>query len=794
MRYVILDTLTAFGILTNLFFFFLSFIVDNRQTQVSATIETSNTTTVDDAFFGDYHDPHNFIKYVLSILDNNVKRWKKQVMYANYTSVIQASGMGKSRMIKQLAESGVYIFYCCLRLSGSGYPLTSYITEHLLSSYDELHFVAYFIACLDKLTETPNIDAINWYHLQIARKGNYTNQENVQAFWQDIISRMEKLKSTFKNVVNVDPTAILRNSYHDVIKTYPNIRDTVTDNDILRICFVFDESRCLLEVGPKINAGNQEKVIGKNNAFNNMRRALIRFDDYANVFTLVMDTVSRLSNFQPTQVVDPSARVEIEGKKLFEPLYLFPTTDVMAVKVNILETTKLEDAVHPSILYRYGRPMWGAHIEKRGHEEMETHLQRLVHLASNKILGGKVIENVEKLDHASALAILAIRISLNVSPLSQLSSELIASHMRVCGFVSDDRMLVTSNYLIEPILAEAAAQLMESIPVHALLDHLLKAVRSGMVEAGFRGELGARIILMKAWDVCKLSTITNRYSSPITIAKFMNALFGIDFAEFVMKQKKQQEIPDDEDGLSSGHLFNQDDVENLADAKIFFTSFVAITYTPTKKDLLQFLLRGTAIICKRNQKGVDFIIPALLKKEGDYFLDENFVSYILLSIKNRKHDDEFAESTTSKLTPTFSEIDENTSKPYLSIYMQLGLEYNSLSLAKEFGIMSSSQRQLAKEVMEGETNAQKKFKTKKGATLKIYRQKHQISLVAIGKSENLYPCLTETDGFGNKDVIRTKELVSCLHELLYAWPDPVEQHDNDEKKKLTKDMFTLIYK
>ena len=60
---------------------------------------------------------------------------------------------------------------------------------------------------------TPGISSINWYHLQIARESNYISQEDTQKFWQDIISCMEKLKSTFKNA---DSTAILRNSYNNV--------------------------------------------------------------------------------------------------------------------------------------------------------------------------------------------------------------------------------------------------------------------------------------------------------------------------------------------------------------------------------------------------------------------------------------------------------------------------------------------------------------------------------------------------------------------------------------------------
>ncbi|CAJ0844522.1 12664_t:CDS:2, partial [Entrophospora sp. SA101] len=140
---------------------------------------------------------------------------------------------------------------------------------YLLGSYDELHFVAYFIACLDKLAETPNINAINWYHLQIAREGNYTSQESAQKFWQDIISHMEELKNVFKNV---DPTAVLQNSYHGDIKTYPRI------------------------LGPKMNARNQGKAIGKNNAFNNMRQALIRFDNYANDTEIVTHKHQQSSN------------------------------------------------------------------------------------------------------------------------------------------------------------------------------------------------------------------------------------------------------------------------------------------------------------------------------------------------------------------------------------------------------------------------------------------------------------------------------------------------------------------
>ncbi|CAG8571197.1 11265_t:CDS:2, partial [Ambispora leptoticha] len=377
----------------------------------------SSKASVDAAFFGAYYDPHDFIKSILEDLDSHVENWIKETMYANYTSVTQASGMGKSRMVKQLAEEGVYVIYCCLRLSGSGYPPQSHIAKYLLDSYDKLHFVAYFISCLNKLADTPGTSSTDWYNQQIARENDGASQENAREFWDDIRLRMENLK---RGLADGDASARLRQSYERALRAYPNIRNIPLPKNILRICFVFEEARCLLEVGP-ITEKSGSKTADKNLAFYNMRRALVHFDDKVNVFTLVMDTVSRLSNFQPIRTADPSARVATGGKRLFEPLYLCVTTDVMAKRIDMKR--KLEDAVRPSILYRYGRPMWGAHIDNRGREDMETYLRKLVLLAFEKIIGGKS-PSTEVIDHTSALAILAIRLCLHVSPLAQLSAEL----------------------------------------------------------------------------------------------------------------------------------------------------------------------------------------------------------------------------------------------------------------------------------------------------------------------------------------------------------------------------------
>ena len=110
-----------------------------------------------------------------------------------------------------------------------------------------------------------------------------------------------------------------------------------------------------------------------------------------------------------------------------------------------------------------------------------------------------------------AMAILGVRVCVDVVPQCQLSDLLVAQHMRTLYFVSEDRESMVTGYFSEPVLVQAAAQLTNeaSSEVHSalnkwrvLLKLLLGSLRKGMVDAGFRGELVARVLLLLAWDKC----------------------------------------------------------------------------------------------------------------------------------------------------------------------------------------------------------------------------------------------------------------------------------------------------
>ena len=50
----------------------------------------------------------------------------------------------------------------------------------------------------------------------------------------------------------------------------------------------------------------------------------------------------------------------------------------------------------------------------------------------------------------------------------------------------------------------------------------------------------------------------------------------------------------------------------LLDGKIFLTHFQRPTYTPTREQLRDFAIRGAGILCNRNTKAIDLIIPVVL--------------------------------------------------------------------------------------------------------------------------------------------------------------------------------------
>ena len=95
--------------------------------------------------------------------------------------------------------------------------------------------------------------------------------------------------------------------------------------------------------------------------------------------------------------------------------------------------------------------------------------------------------------------------------------------MGTCLHISDDRRSIYVDYPSEPILAEAAASLMEKQSDYVtMLSILENSLKLSIVDTGYRGELVARLILlqfMDHWTSSQTLATRNFFSNTLVNAK-----------------------------------------------------------------------------------------------------------------------------------------------------------------------------------------------------------------------------------------------------------------------------------
>ncbi|CAG8841880.1 12447_t:CDS:2, partial [Gigaspora margarita] len=720
---------------------------------------------VQKAFNRTFQDPSNLSERFIQFIDKCLDKYEttSNEYYAPYTTLIQASGTGKSKLLISVAEE-IMTVYCCLREFGSsGYPPRSNIAGTLIKEFDseqeaKATYLAYICACFQKMQDFDG-DCKKWLD-------GHTNKNLQENFWRDVENRMKSIKD-------------------DLMK--------------FKYLFAFDEARML--VGKKGGSKNVEK----NSPFYYIRRALILLPEGSGIFAVFTDTHSNISNFSPTSYLDPSKRVAEEGYLLFAPFYLLDTMDM---NVKFKEVMTLKESEDPQHFFQYGRPLWGALLMPSS-DTKGMKSERIIELAMDKLIGGQFFSFWKKKVHIGildTLAILGPRLCIEIAPQSSYAPDLIANNMRLCISVLEDRKYVVTSMSTEPVLAEASARIMNDsdISLTKLINQLSEALKKGVVEAGYRGELTARLLLLNAWDCCikkKIldekktndTNISKNYFRFVTLEEFLKSLL-VDNVYEKIKNRLEETVK------FTGRKFGE--------AYINFTHFINIRYIPDRKNLGKALIRGIAFSCKRNQRGADIIIPLYMGT-----LDENFnedrISYILIQVKNHSTNSryEYKKSATTFLSPAYVGIEDLPYMPFLSLYLQLGAKSESADVPSKFTTtrnMGSCKRKI-EEVLKGyETDAKetgkefiKKIRLENNrdsdasdSEIKEFREHFQTSLGLFGLSSNIYNCLEQSTS--NSSSTNVNDITNSLKHLLSAWVDPV-MGENQETMEIVKRMTPMEY-
>uniref|UniRef100_A0A1D1XK08 Cytochrome c-type biogenesis protein CycH n=1 Tax=Anthurium amnicola TaxID=1678845 RepID=A0A1D1XK08_9ARAE len=745
--------------------------------------EAAEKRVVEQAFDLPFRDPDKLEERFIKFVDSCAKQYQTDSeFYAPYTTLVQASGTGKTKLLHKAAES-VKAVYCCLReQNSSGHPARSYIANKLLDKSKDANsisicgtYLAYIVACVERSQQFEGSHK-SWFQTH--------TKSRQEEFWKEIELRMDEIKEMLFRQVEPEIwisviKSLIGNDQHTLgtkLQMTGNIRT-------LKILFIFDEARYLTTT-KNIKDGRSH--------FYYLRHALKYLPRYSGIFAIFTDTISRISNFAPKSEFDPSLRISEAGEKLFPPFYILDTIDIYAK-----DPQTPGEAEDPACLFRRGRPLWGSLFEAQSHN-MALTSDRIIDLARDKIIGGtnftswKKDKNRKTFSAAETLSILGPRLCIDVSPWTLLSSQLISSHMWLCLHVSEERDRITTSLPSEPILAEAASRIINdpSVDVSELLNVLASTFREGVVLGGYRGELVARFLLLRAWDVAcnkritsTTLTVSNQYSLSMTLGDFLKTL--------LVAETYKELAPYLEDEKDSAYIQS-----TLCNALIRFTHFIKVTYTPSRQELLQFFIRGAAVLCKECEKGADIIIPIFMGK-ADTSLDADRISYVLIQVKNLQNDawdDAYPSSATSALSPARIGIEDLPHMPFLSIYMQLRSQSNrfevpsfpTLRTRREAAQLKRTIDEVGDKYLTRDDFLKKARLTPPGepasaSEISAFRNHFQVAFSLFGLSPDVYACLTP-------------ELTHALEKLLVTSMDVLDKFvDNDDKQGIIR-MLPLQYR
>ncbi len=344
----------------------------------------------------------------------------------------------------------------------------------------------------------------------------------------------------------------------------------------------------------------------------------------------------------------------------------------------------LSEITSPEFLVKFGRPLF---VEDLSFPQIATLIiyyhrwytryikspqvdrgPQIVAFARDKLIGGELPLKDAFLDEPQGLAVLSVCIMLDFEPprvvADQTEAIQVERHMRIAYSVPQHRAYMRSGTPSEPILAEAAAQLMKY--VKDAPKTLADFVNKGLVDKGHAGELAARLLLTLAYhQAIRLPApkeIYLRHSQGCKLSTFLTALLGPDNYELLSASRA------DDQSIGEKRTFK----DYFKDARVRFTHFGRANDSKviTVKFLWAAFLRCMAVQCSVNQPSIDIIIPVLI--DENRLVEESNMSGLLIQVKDKTRE---AHVNHLHFTATelglFSEV--KPSRPYLNILMQLGV-------------------------------------------------------------------------------------------------------------------------
>jgi hypothetical protein len=262
----------------------------------------------------------------------------------------------------------------------------------------------------------------------------------------------------------------------------------------------------------------------------------------------------------------------------------------------------------------------------------------LMDFAKGKLLDGPTM--LAKDDRSGSLACLSVRFPLEFNQdgrASDVACKQVERHMRLCLAATAGREKFITFAGSEPLLAEAAYQLMnvaQSNPVHHLAHH----PDLNCVDRGRRGELVATLLIMQACDAARAASSGGRW---VSVDKFMQEL---------IPPSKYEILRDTLPKFSRKDQANVKFVDMFRDYGIWFNHVIKVEERGmlTADNLWKFVMRGAMVMCADGEEGIDMVLPVC---DTQRELSRDTVTAILVQVKN---DEQYQLKVKKKLFDSMS--------------------------------------------------------------------------------------------------------------------------------------------
>ncbi|KAI0919154.1 hypothetical protein AcV5_002144 [Taiwanofungus camphoratus] len=592
--------------------------------------------------------------------------------YANYLSIVQSSGTGKSRTVHEAAG---LIFTLPLNIYGQddksefAYPpsdndVRDYLTPRTNATNVVVAYLAFF----------------KWLFVNSA----------VLLQAQEEVKNGETLALSWRNLLDRDGHAVRDNLYSKVVAdAEAELTEVLKTKDPRGSLYteVCDEAEKLVEL---IKSRTKRRFeFGEVILMIYLDEAHTLGDNRFDIFCWVLRCLTDVPLFVVTLSTEPNLSRQPRSGWASPPNMIVDTSpylqapfvelsfDCLADNLPIVvpKTLTLDDFAQVELMSRMGRPLW--HATWCSGDEIPLIRSNMVSFARAKLTGRfevrQVRRDVGKLLRAQ-FSTLSTRLLLELEPsrgsARLLENQLVEGNMRIAYSVGAHRQYLRSGSPSEPLLAEAAAQEMATIAeseADAIARLLLSYTDEGLINKSDGGALVMRLLLTLAYDsaarkCCARDGISPVvYSRRVPVVDFLEALISDGFIEDVLDSKA--------DNDRSGKTLR----EAFKNAYVRFTHF-AQNGPKNPIDCVSAyacIARGMALQIYHNHKSIEAMIPVALE---DTVLDDTSMSCILIQVKDKAAvetidiDEKQVNNDDEPCFPT------DDGRPYITIDMQLGYQ------------------------------------------------------------------------------------------------------------------------